>query len=264
MKKMIIGLAVLISMFSCIENKKTVIIPTGISINKTTIELTVGDCETLTARVLPEDAEDKTVTWTSDDPEIAVIDENGKITAVFEGEVEVNALTVNGKIVSCLVTVLKKEFHVPDLMVGTWKNGVDLYIIYKKTDDIYKEGDNLYELFKKNDDGTEVSDEDAKIAASKWASEFKSYYSYQVSEDNSVVWNVPATDSNGSDIIVPIPGIIYEGDADNSYIIESDLKGVSGLDANKEQTLDFVEGIVNVKTSLSDNFFVVISYPIIK
>ena len=47
--------------------------PTGVTLDKTTISLVVGGTETLTATVLPADADDKTVTFTSSDPTIATI-----------------------------------------------------------------------------------------------------------------------------------------------------------------------------------------------
>lgn len=46
----------------------------------------VGDSETLTATVKPDNATDKTVTWTSDNESIATVDNQGKVTAVAAGE----------------------------------------------------------------------------------------------------------------------------------------------------------------------------------
>gem|GEM_PF-2881743 len=57
---------------------------TGVELNKTELTLRVGKSETLIATVLPEDAEDKSVTWSSSDPSVAKVDANGKVTAVAD------------------------------------------------------------------------------------------------------------------------------------------------------------------------------------
>ncbi|MCI3860146.1 Ig-like domain-containing protein [Lactococcus garvieae] len=78
--------------------------------NKTTLDLKVGDTETLTATVLPEDAEDKTVTFTSSDESIAkVTPKQGKVEALAEGNTTIVGTTSNGLIVECEVTVTAAE-----------------------------------------------------------------------------------------------------------------------------------------------------------
>ncbi len=78
---------------------------TGVSLNKTTATLTVGDTETLTATVSPDDATDKTVTWLSSDTAVATV-ENGVVTAVGSGSANITVTTTDGsKMASCAVTV---------------------------------------------------------------------------------------------------------------------------------------------------------------
>lgn len=57
--------------------------------------------------VLPEDAADKTYTWSSANEEIATVDENGKVTAVAAGTVKITATAKDGSGVKaeCDVTV---------------------------------------------------------------------------------------------------------------------------------------------------------------
>ena len=43
----------------------------------------------LTASILPDNATDKTLTWTSSDPAVASVDQSGKVTALAEGNVEI-------------------------------------------------------------------------------------------------------------------------------------------------------------------------------
>lgn len=62
---------------------------------------------TLAATVAPENATDKTVTWTTDNDKIATVDKNGVLTGVAEGKVVVTATTANGKTANISVYVTK-------------------------------------------------------------------------------------------------------------------------------------------------------------
>lgn len=74
--------------------------------NKTTIALEVGGTETLTATVLPEDADDKTVTFTSSDPTIATVTpKQGSVVGKAAGTTKITGTTANGLTVTCEVTV---------------------------------------------------------------------------------------------------------------------------------------------------------------
>ncbi len=59
---------------------------------------------TLKYGIYPEDSID-TLTWTSSNESVATVDENGKVTAVAEGEVSIEAETVNGLCDQCWFTV---------------------------------------------------------------------------------------------------------------------------------------------------------------
>ena len=79
---------------------------TGVSLNKTSISMSVGESETLIATVTPSDATDKTVIWTSSNPSVASVGLTGKVTAVGQGSATITATTVNGNHkATCDVTV---------------------------------------------------------------------------------------------------------------------------------------------------------------
>ena len=85
---------------------------TGVELNKNELTLRVGKSEKLTATVLPADAEDKTVTWSSSDPTAVTVDENGRVTAVKDNGIEQPSEAVitvttkdDGYTASCTVTV---------------------------------------------------------------------------------------------------------------------------------------------------------------
>ena len=86
--------------------EKPAVPATGVTLDRTEATLKIGDVLTLTATVTPYDATDKSVTWSSSDDEIAVVDEDGTVTAVAEGEAVITVKTVDGgHTAECKVTV---------------------------------------------------------------------------------------------------------------------------------------------------------------
>ncbi len=76
---------------------KNILVPaTGIILNKVALSLAVGENENLIATVAPDNATNKTVTWTSSDSSVASVDNNGKVTAVKEGTAVITATTEEG------------------------------------------------------------------------------------------------------------------------------------------------------------------------
>ena len=81
---------------------------TGVSLNKTSLTLTEGSSETLSASVSPDNATDKTVTWTTNKSSVATVSD-GKVTAVAEGSATITVTTNDGnKTATCTVTVTPK------------------------------------------------------------------------------------------------------------------------------------------------------------
>jgi hypothetical protein len=80
--------------------------PTGVTINKTSISLTVGGTSQITATVSPTNAADKSVTWTSSDPTVATVSGNGLVTALKAGTAVITVRTNEGSYTrTCSVTV---------------------------------------------------------------------------------------------------------------------------------------------------------------
>lgn len=102
-----IALGVVLAISSCKKDKETTKIPvTGVSLNKTSIDLKVGDDFQLLASVLPEDATDKRVTWDSDDESVATVDDKGLVKAVKVGKTKITVYTHDGDFTKvCEVTV---------------------------------------------------------------------------------------------------------------------------------------------------------------
>ncbi len=72
-------------------------------------KLNVGKSFTITATVKPDNAWNRTVTWSSSDPSIATVDENGTVTAIAKGEAIITAESADGVKAECKVTVEKKD-----------------------------------------------------------------------------------------------------------------------------------------------------------
>lgn len=95
---------------------------TGVSLDKTTLTLNIGESATLNATVAPSDATNKKVTWTSDKESVATVSD-GKVTAVAAGECQITVTTEDGsKTATCAVTVNGGSgSEVSDSWEGTWE-----------------------------------------------------------------------------------------------------------------------------------------------
>ncbi|URZ08163.1 Ig-like domain-containing protein [Clostridium felsineum] len=79
----------------------------NLTLNKTSELLTVGQTDTLEQTIIPDNAPDKSVTWTSSDSSVATVDASGKVTAVKAGSANIIATTNDGSNLtsSCAITV---------------------------------------------------------------------------------------------------------------------------------------------------------------
>lgn len=68
---------------------------TSIKVSDTSVELKVGESFEITAEALPSTAEDKTLTWESNDETIAIVD-SGEITGIADGNAIITVESVNG------------------------------------------------------------------------------------------------------------------------------------------------------------------------
>ncbi len=78
----------------------------GVTISCHEATLEAGETMILTAQVLPQDAADPSVIWSSDNEAVATVDETGTVTAVSAGQVVITATTTDGGFTdTCLLTV---------------------------------------------------------------------------------------------------------------------------------------------------------------
>lgn len=80
---------------------------TKVELDETSLTLKVGDEETLIPTITPDNATNQTVTWSSDNEQVATV-ENGKVTAVGAGTATITVKTEDGEFTAtCEVTVNK-------------------------------------------------------------------------------------------------------------------------------------------------------------
>lgn len=99
---------------------------TSVSLSISSMDMYIDDSLTLTATVLPIDATDKSVTWSSDNAAVATVSDTGTVKAVSEGTAVITATTSNGKTASCSVTVKKKIIEVSSISLNT--ASADVYV----------------------------------------------------------------------------------------------------------------------------------------
>ncbi|MCI8282048.1 MAG: Ig domain-containing protein [Lachnospiraceae bacterium] len=90
---------------------------TKVTLNTTSLTLTAGESATLTATVTPGDATNKTIKWSSSNPNVAAVS-GGKVTAVSAGEAVITAEAGNQK-ATCKVNVKAKEPVKPPVVAVT-------------------------------------------------------------------------------------------------------------------------------------------------
>ena len=96
--------------YSVNGTKPTEVNVTSVSLNKSTLDMKVGETSTLTATINPADATNKNITWESNNIQVATVDATGKVTAIKEGTAKITVKTQDGNYTaSCTVTVSKND-----------------------------------------------------------------------------------------------------------------------------------------------------------
>ena len=79
--------------------------PTKVTLNKSSLTLSVGKTYTLKATITPGNTTNKKLTWTSSDKKIATVSSSGKVKGIKKGTATITVKTANGKTAKCKVTV---------------------------------------------------------------------------------------------------------------------------------------------------------------
>lgn len=111
MKKVLLLASAVLVLFSSCEKEVT-----GVTLDEANLTLEVGDTATLTATILPADAEG-TVSWASSNTAVATVN-NGEIIALAVGTANITA-SVNGFNATCVLTVNKAKVNFAVSLTGT-------------------------------------------------------------------------------------------------------------------------------------------------
>ena len=88
----------------------------GIVLGQSEVTITVNDYAILEARVLPEDASDQRIRWTSSDTRVAEVDDDGFVIAAAPGTALITARTFDGGFTAvCTVTVMPDRIYIKGL-----------------------------------------------------------------------------------------------------------------------------------------------------
>lgn len=91
---------------SCSAKKPSSVVDvTGITLNRTSVAVLVGSYADITATVLPANATNKNVAWSTSNSSVATVSVGGRITGVKVGTTKITAKTSNGKTATVDVTV---------------------------------------------------------------------------------------------------------------------------------------------------------------
>lgn len=98
----------------------------SITLDPLSVTLALGETAQITATVLPADADNKTLVWSSSDEKVATVDANGLVTAVTAGEAVITAAA--GEVsATCSVTIKPAVPNLGDIYYsdGTWSTELD-------------------------------------------------------------------------------------------------------------------------------------------
>ena len=87
-------------------NVEGAILVESVTLDQTELQMKAGETVQLKATVSPENAEDKTITWSSSKPETVTVDKEGNVKAVAEGKAVITAQAGDKK-AECVVSVAR-------------------------------------------------------------------------------------------------------------------------------------------------------------
>jgi len=177
-----------------------VIVPvTGITLDKNTLTISEGETQALMATVLPDNAYNKEVVWSSSNQAIATVTGDGKVTGVSAGSAVITATTSDGnKKATCRITVIKP---IPINEIILSKNTLSMIVgeSFTLTATILPSNATETDLSWKVDDSSVATVTDGKVTAlKKGVTKVRAVHSYSSGLIVEGVCDVTVKDKSGS------------------------------------------------------------------
>ncbi len=111
----------------CGYTRETEIEVEYVTLDRTELNLTVGENAFLHAEVYPDDAKNREIVWKSSKENVVLVSD-GQVTAVGKGTAVITATSLNGKKAICEVTVATDEIEVDEISI----NPCDVFLVIGK------------------------------------------------------------------------------------------------------------------------------------
>ncbi len=120
----------------------SIVSATGITIAPASATVTTGETVTLTATVTPEEADDKTASWSSSNEAVATVDNNGVVTALEPGSATITASANGGEDITASATITVADAAAPAFYATDIATATDYYIVNAATGKFLGGGNN--------------------------------------------------------------------------------------------------------------------------
>ena len=111
--------------------------PTSVTISPSTVTIEAGETEQLTETVLPADATNKSVTWSSSNTSVATVSSTGLVTGISTGNATITVTTVDGSKTATSAITVEPTVFVDYIPATTLEAGNEYLIANGNTGSVY-------------------------------------------------------------------------------------------------------------------------------
>ena len=236
-----------------------------VSLDEDAISLEEEEVYTLTATITPENATNRMLTWTSSNPNVATINNNGQVTAISEGTAVITVTTANGLTDDCTVTVTTPEIPVTGIELSVTNRTIGVGDNFKINATIIpSNAQNKLIMWSSDDDNIAVVDDEGyvtgvnpgttRIIAQTSVSGVRGVCTVTVSDDTVEVLGVSldkeAISLEEYEIYTLTATITPENATDKTLIWTSSDSDVADVDSNGQVTaLNEGTAVITVTTA---------------
>ena len=162
--------------------KEPIIKVSGLKLNTTKTEIEEGLSFQLNVIVLPNDAQNKEVKWSSSDTNIATVDEKGLVRGIKEGTATITVETPDGKKkISCKVIVNKKKIE--KVKIDNLEKEINEFSKYD-LDAIYQNFSKIVDDPANKEKYYEIDEDGGQMANDAWRAEYDKYTKKEAEAQN--------------------------------------------------------------------------------